>query len=387
MLRHACVASFHLEAQGIHVACGHEKGTDLRVGASVGGDARRGEIGVSREVRACGIRKTAEAGVLAAQRSEAGHREHEHARCPCDPNHGDSVLPSRGGRNVAMFRRGQGGASMPRVTRGSLESLSARNAELSEDEVLVQESVRRFVRERYLPRARELYEREEFPRELIPEMAELGLLGAGLSGYGCAGMSPVAYGLVLEELEYGDSGLRSFVSVQGSLAMTAIHAFGTEAQKQRYLPEIAAGRLVGCFGLSEPDSGSDPASMRTRARSDGAEYVLTGTKTWITNAPFADLAVVWAKVDGGEAESIRGFIVERGTAGFETARIGGKMSLRSSDTGEITLGECRVPASQALVHKPGLGAALRCLGEARFGISWGAVGAARACFDCAESYA
>ncbi|HEX6763835.1 MAG TPA: acyl-CoA dehydrogenase family protein, partial [Polyangiaceae bacterium] len=220
-----------------------------------------------------------------------------------------------------------------------------------------------------------------------PELAALGALGASLSGYGCAGMSPVEYGLLLRELEYGDSGLRSFVSVQGSLAMFAIHAFGSEAQKRRYLPEMARGKLVGCFGLSEPDSGSDPASMRTRARSDGDAYVLTGTKMWITNAPFADLAVVWAKVDAGEAESIRGFIVERGTAGFETARITGKMSLRSSETGEITLAECRVPASQALEHKPGLGAALKCLGEARFGISWGALGAARACFDCAESYA
>jgi glutaryl-CoA dehydrogenase len=242
------------------------------------------------------------------------------------------------------------------------------------------------VRERYLPRARELYEREEFPRELVPELAELGVLGASIHGYGCAGMGPIAYGLILEELEYGDSGLRSFVSVQGSLAMTAIAFHGSEAQKQKYLPEMAAGRLIGCFGLTEPDSGSDPGSMRTRARRDGETWVLEGTKTWITNAPIADVAVVWAKVDDGEAESVRGFIVERGASGFETPRIHGKMSLRSSETGELVFSGCRVPAGAALEHKPGLGASLRCLNEARFGISWGAIGAAKACFDCAQGY-
>jgi glutaryl-CoA dehydrogenase len=268
----------------------------------------------------------------------------------------------------------------------SLDTLGGRARELTEDERLVQASVRRFVRERYLPRARDLYEREEFPRDLVPELAELGLLGASIHGYGCAGMGPVAYGLVLEELEYGDSGLRSFVSVQGSLAMTAIASFGSEAQKQKYLPEMAAGKLVGCFGLTEPDSGSDPGSMRTRARRDGSDWILHGTKTWITNAPIADVAVVWAKVDGGGAESVRGFVVERGANGFETPRIHGKMSLRSSETGEIVLSECRLPASAALEHKPGLGAPLRCLNEARFGIAWGALGAARACFDCAQEY-
>jgi len=268
----------------------------------------------------------------------------------------------------------------------SLETLSAVAHELSDEERLVRDSVRRFVRERYSPRAGELYEREEFPRELIPEIGELGLLGASLAGYGCAGMNPVAYGLVLEELEYGDSGLRSFVSVQGSLAMFAIHAFGSEAQKQRYLPEMARGACIGCFGLTEPDSGSDPASMKTRARRDGSDYVLTGTKMWITNAPFADVAVVWAKVDGHGAESIRGFLVERGQPGFETPRMHGKMSLRSSETGEIVLNECRVPADRVLEHKPGLGPALRCLNEARFGIAWGAVGAAKACFDSVQGY-
>ncbi|HEY8944594.1 MAG TPA: acyl-CoA dehydrogenase family protein [Polyangiaceae bacterium] len=268
----------------------------------------------------------------------------------------------------------------------SLELLSGLEAELGEEERLIRQSVRRFVRERYLPRAAELYEKEEFPRDLIPELAELGLLGAGLSGYGCAGMNPTAYGLVLEELEYGDSGLRSFVSVQGSLAMFAIHAFGTEAQKQRYLPGMARGELIGCFGLTEPDSGSDPGSLQTRARSDGDAYVLNGAKMWITNAPFAHLAVVWAKVDGGGPESIRGFIVERDTPGFSTPRMHGKMSLRSSETGEIVLNDCRVPKGNVLDYKPGLGAPLRCLNEARFGIAWGAVGAARACFESAQRY-
>ena len=275
---------------------------------------------------------------------------------------------------------------MERMDALSLDALSARESTLTEEERQVQESVRRFVRERYLARAAELYEREEFPRDLIPEMGELGLLGASLHGYDCAGMSPVAYGLMLEELEYGDSGLRSFASVQGSLAMYAIAAFGTEAHKQRFLPAMARGMLVGCFGLTEPDSGSDPASLATRARRDGNEWVLNGTKMWITNAPFADVCVVWAKVDQGEAESIRGFLVERGTPGLETPRIHGKMSLRSSETGEIVLTDCRVPLDAALENKPGLGAPLRCLNEARFGISWGALGAAKACFDCAQRY-
>jgi len=282
----------------------------------------------------------------------------------------------------------------------TLDALMALDALLADEEKLIADNVRRFVRERYLPRAGELYEKEEFPRDLIPEIAELGLLGASIEGYGCAGMSPVEYGLLLRELEYGDSGLRSFVSVQGSLAMYAISAFGNEAQKRKFLPPMAAGKLIGCFGLTEPDSGSDPGSMKTRARKDGASFVLTGTKMWITNAPFADLAVVWAKLDDGEATgqsarsaaaanknvAIKGFIVERGMKGFETPRIHGKMSLRSSETGEIVLDECRVPAENMLENKPGLGAPLRCLNEARFGIAWGAVGAARACFDAALAY-
>jgi glutaryl-CoA dehydrogenase len=272
------------------------------------------------------------------------------------------------------------------MTPVTLEQLAGLDHFLTEEEKLVRDNVRRFVRERYLPRAAESFENEQFPRDLIPEIADLGLLGASIDGYGCAGMNPVAYGLLLQELEYGDSGLRSFVSVQGSLAMNAIHFFGTEAQKQRYLPEMARGSVIGCFGLTEPDSGSDPGSMQTRARTDGDAYVISGTKRWITNAPFADVAVVWAKLDQGGAESVHGFLIDRGTPGFETRRMEGKMSLRASETGELLLSDCRVPREAMLEHKPGLGAALRCLGEARYGIAWGAVGAAKACFDCARDY-
>ncbi|MCB9584422.1 MAG: acyl-CoA dehydrogenase family protein [Polyangiaceae bacterium] len=269
----------------------------------------------------------------------------------------------------------------------SLDALSAIDSHLSEDELMIRGAVRRLVRERYLPRAGELFEKEEFPKDLIGEFAEMGLLGASLKGYGCAGMSAVQYGLILQELEYGDSGLRSFVSVQGSLAMYAIHAYGSEEQKNKFLPEMAAGKLIGCFGLTEPDSGSDPGSMKTRARKDGDHYVLSGTKMWITNSPFADVAVVWAKVDDGDAASIHGFIVERGMQGFETPKIHGKMSLRSSETGEIVLDECRVPAANMLPNRRGLGGPLGCLTQARFGISWGALGAAKACLESTISYA
>ncbi len=269
----------------------------------------------------------------------------------------------------------------------SLDAISAIDSHLSEEERMIRGAVRRLVRERYLPRAGELFEKEEFPKDLIGEFAEMGLLGASLKGYGCAGMSAVQYGLILQELEYGDSGLRSFVSVQGSLAMYAIHAYGSEEQKNKFLPEMAAGRLIGCFGLTEPDSGSDPSSMKTRARKDGDHYVLSGTKMWITNSPFADVAVVWAKVDDGDASSIHGFIVERGMKGFETPKIHGKMSLRSSETGEIVLDECRVPAANMLPNKRGLGGPLGCLTQARFGISWGALGAAKACLESTISYA
>ena len=259
--------------------------------------------------------------------------------------------------------------------------------QLSEEERMIRDTVRRFVRERYLPRAADLFAKEQFATDLIPEIAAMGLLGGSLTGYGCAGMNTVAYGLAQQELEYGDSGLRSFVSVQGSLAMWPIWKYGSEEQKQRFLPMMAAAEIIGCFGLTEPDSGSDPGSMTTRARTDGDDYVLNGTKMWITSAPVAHLAVVWAKVDDGGAESIRGFIVERGMKGFETPTVHGKMSLRASPTGEIVLSEVRVPRANMLPNVVGLKGPLGCLTQARFGISWGALGAARACYDAALSYA
>ncbi|MDI1433721.1 acyl-CoA dehydrogenase family protein [Polyangium sorediatum] len=268
----------------------------------------------------------------------------------------------------------------------SLDALTAIDGLLTDEERMIRDTVRRFVRERYLPRAAELFAKEQFATDLIPEIASMGLLGASLKGYGCAGMNAVSYGLALGELEYGDSGLRSFVSVQGSLAMYPIWRFGSEEQKNKYLPKMAAAELIGCFGLTEPDAGSDPGSMKTRARLDGDSYVLTGTKMWITSAPICDLAVVWAKVDDGDAASIRGFIVERGTKGFETPTIHGKMSLRASPTGEIVLNEARVPKENMLLGVAGLKGPLSCLTQARFGISWGALGAARACYDAAVSY-
>jgi glutaryl-CoA dehydrogenase len=269
----------------------------------------------------------------------------------------------------------------------TLEQLSATDPLLSEEERLIRDTVRRLVRERYLPRAGQLFEDEQFPVDLIPQLADLGLLGAQLTGYGCAGMSAVSYGLALAELEYGDSALRSFVSVQGSLAMYPIWKYGSDEQKERFLPGMAQGKLIGCFGLSEPDAGSDPGAMTTRARRDGDSYVLSGTKMWITNAPLAHVAVVWAKVDDGGPESIAGFVVERGMAGFETPTVHGKMSLRASVTGEIVLDGCRVPAANRLPGARGLGGPLSCLNQARFGISCAVIGAARSCYEAAVSYA
>jgi glutaryl-CoA dehydrogenase len=269
----------------------------------------------------------------------------------------------------------------------SLDALSALPEQLSEQELTIQGQVRRFVHERFLPHAPGLFLREEFPRELVPELAALGLLGASITGYGCAGLSAVEYGLVLSELEYGDSGLRSFVSVQGSLVMHAIHAHGSEEQKNHFLPRLAKGELIGSFGLTEPDSGSDPASLLTRARRSGTDYVLDGTKMWITNAPIADLAVIWAKVDDGGSDSIQGFIVERGMPGLELRRIEGKLSLRISETGQIVLDGCRVPESHRLPKSQGLKSPLGCLNQARLGIAWGATGAAKACFESTVAYA
>jgi glutaryl-CoA dehydrogenase len=253
---------------------------------------------------------------------------------------------------------------------------------LGDDERLIRDTVRSFVREQALPVIGEHFEAGTFPRELVPAIAQLGLLGMHLDGYGCAGASAVAYGVACEELEAGDSGLRSFVSVQGSLAMFPIHAYGSEEQKQRWLPEMAAGRAIGCFGLTEPDAGSDPGAMRTTARRDGDDWVLNGTKLWITNGSIADVAVVWAQTDGG----IRGFLVERGTRGFTTRDIERKLSLRASVTSELTFADVRLPDGAVLPGVVGLRGPLSCLSEARYGICWGALGAGRACFEAAVAY-
>ena len=268
----------------------------------------------------------------------------------------------------------------------ALDRLTDLDAVLTEDEILTRDTVRQFVAEKILPIMADHFENHTFPEALIPEVAALGMLGASIQGYGCAGVNAVTYGLILQELEYGDSGLRSFVSVQGSLAMYAIYNNGSEAQKTYWLPRMAKGEKIGCFGLTEPDSGSDPGSMRTMARRDGDAYVLNGAKMWITNAPISDVAVVWAKLEEDNPRAIRGFLVERGTPGFDTPTIYKKMSLRASHTGEIVLSDCRIPADNLLPQSRGLGSPLACLNQARFGIAWGAMGAAKACFDSALAY-
>ena len=263
-----------------------------------------------------------------------------------------------------------------------MEQLIGWEGLLHDDERLVRANVRRFVQERCMPRIVADYEQGRFSRELIPELASLGLLGANLEGYGCAGMGPVAYGLACHELESCDSGLRSFVSVQTSLAMYAIHRFGSNQQKERWLPEMAAGRVVGCFGLTEPGHGSDPGGMETRADRDGRQWVLTGRKLWITNAQISQLAIVWAKT----AEGIRGFIVERDRPGFATEDIPHKLSMRASVTGGLVLDGVRIPEESRLPEASGLKAPLACLENARFGVAWGVLGAARACLEIALSY-
>ncbi len=269
--------------------------------------------------------------------------------------------------------------------RMRLESLIGIEHLLSPEEKAARDSVRHWVDERFRPRVTAAHRNAQFPMELIGELADLGVFGANLTGFGCAGMSNVAYGLVLQELERGDSGLRSLCSVQGSLVMYPILSFGDEAQRQKWLPELAAGRLVGCYGLTEPNAGSDPSAMRTTATKDGDLYVLDGSKTWITNSPIADIAVVWAKVTD-ENDTVRGFVVERGTQGFETPEIKDKLSLRVSPTGEIQLNECRVPATHLLPHSRGLKSPLNCLTQARFGIGWGVMGAATDCFETVLDY-
>src|SRR5713226_3106729 len=257
------------------------------------------------------------------------------------------------------------------------------DALLADEERMIRDTVRQFVAERVMPGIEEWFERGEFPREVFPELGKLGLLGMHLSGYGCAGTNAVSYGLTCLEMEAGDSGFRSAVSVQGSLSMFPIWRFGSEEQKHEWLPRMASGEIVGCFGLSEPDIGSDPASMRTAARLDGGDWVLSGTKMWITNGSIADVAVVWARTE----EGIRGFVVPTDTPGFSATPIERKLSLRASVTSELVLDECRLPAGAALPEARGMGGPLSCLDEARFGVAWGVMGAARSCYRTALEYA
>jgi len=254
---------------------------------------------------------------------------------------------------------------------------------LNDEEKLVRQTVREFVEKEVVPHIEEWSRDGKFPRHLVPQMAELGFYGANLTGYGCAGMSNVAYGLIMQELERGDSGLRSFVSVQGALVMYPIHAFGSEEQKLNWLPALQQGKAIGCFGLTEPDFGSNPGGMRARAVRDGGDYILNGEKAWITSGSIADVSLVWARAEDG----IRGFLVERGTAGFSAKDIKGKMSLRASVTSSLSLQDVRVPTRHVLPGVVGLKGPLSCLTQARYGIGWGAVGAAMACYVEALEYA
>ena len=267
-----------------------------------------------------------------------------------------------------------------------LLDLFAIDAKLTDEQRMVRDNVRKFARERFLPGVAEWYIDERYPDELTPELGQLGVFGANLTGYGCAGMDSASYGLIMRELEYVDSGLRSFASVQGALCMYPIWAYGSESQKERFLPAMALGQKIGCFGLTEPDSGSDPGSMRTNAKKVDGGYVLNGAKMWITNSPIADVAIVWAKNMDEEGTPIRGFLVERGFEGFTTPKIRHKMSLRASWTGEIVLEDCFVPDQNILPNISGLKGPLSCLTQARYGIAWGTLGAALACFECALDY-
>ncbi|HXH82211.1 MAG TPA: acyl-CoA dehydrogenase family protein [Candidatus Tectomicrobia bacterium] len=275
---------------------------------------------------------------------------------------------------------------MPATQLPALDPLDylAVDALLDDEEKAIRDTVRQFVRERVLPEVGDWFEQGILPRELMGELAKLGLFGMHLDGYGLPGASAVAYGLTCLELEAGDSGIRSAVSVQGSLAMFAIWRWGSEEQKERWLPAMHAGDVIGCFGLTEPDAGSDPGSMRTHARRDGSDWILNGAKMWITNGTIADVAIVWARTDDG---SIRGFVVEKGMPGFSAPEIHKKISLRASVTSELVLQDVRVPADNLLPGSTTLRGPLSCLDEARYGIVWGSVGAGRACFEAALDYA
>jgi len=252
----------------------------------------------------------------------------------------------------------------------------------NEQELLVRQTTRQFVEDRAMPLIRDCFRDGRFPKELIPEMGELGFFGANLDGYGCAGMSNVEYGLIMQEIERCDSGLRSFVSVQGALVMYPIFTYGSEEQKQHWLPRMQAGKAIGCFGLTEPGFGSNPAGMLTKAVRDGDHWVLNGEKTWITNGSVADVAVVWARAEDG----IRGFLVEAGTPGYSTSDIHGKLSMRASVTSSLAFSDCRIPAANLLPNVRGLKGPLGCLSQARHGIGWGVLGAAMDCYETARQY-
>jgi len=254
---------------------------------------------------------------------------------------------------------------------------------LSEDERQVRDTVAKFVDDRVLPIIADCFEHERFPTELVPEMAELGLFGPTFTDYGCAGLNNVAYGLIMQELERGDSGVRSFASVQSGLVMYPIHTYGTDEQKKRWLPQMAKAKAIGCFGLTEPDGGSDPGTMKTHAEKRGGDWILNGAKMWITSGTIADVAVVWAMTEKG----VRGFLVEKGTTGFTSRDIPHKMSLRASVTSELFFDNCKIPAANQLPKAEGLGAPLSCLTQARYGIAWGGIGAAMACYREALQFA
>jgi glutaryl-CoA dehydrogenase len=272
---------------------------------------------------------------------------------------------------------------MPRTTDPVPTDLLRIDDELTDDERLVRDTVRKFTADQIMPNIADWFEAGTVPNELVPELGQLGLLGMHLTGYGCAGMGAVAYGVACRELEAADSGLRSMVSVQGSLAMFPIWKYGSDEQKDEWLPRLSAGQAVGCFGLTEPDHGSDPSSMSTHAKRNGTGWILSGTKMWITNGGIADIAVVWASTENG----VRGFLVPRGARGFSTRNIHKKLSLRASVTSELHFDDVRLPSSAVLPGVQGLKGPLSCLSEARFGIAWGVTGAARACLESAAEYA
>ncbi len=256
------------------------------------------------------------------------------------------------------------------------------DSQFSEQELMVRQTARRFVDEQVLPLIRDCYRDARFPSQLIKEIGQLGFLGANLDGYGCAGMSNVEYGLIMQEIERGDSGLRSFVSVQGALVMYPIYTYGSEEQKQRWLPSLQSGEAVGCFGLTEPGFGSNPGGMLTNAKREGSSWIINGEKTWITNGSIADVAIVWARTDLG----VQGFLVEKGAPGYSTSDIHGKLSMRASVTSSLSFSDCRIPEANVLPSARGLKAALSCLTQARYGIGWGVIGAAMDCFETARQY-